>query len=344
MVFLDNSWGDAPVTTQVKGPDGVAYPTAGPLTLAPGEIVPIVENSPLCPGVRIDMAAARILGIHRQGHDTTLIVYGPPASPLEVRLRGPLAPNNGGTSKKTPGAFPAPPLLGAGGHPEFVIKTKAPVADGAFQTYTYYAGKEFVRVLVMNDHLADRTWFVPLQNNGQNTGRSAVVIGPDYVGDAEINHGHLVLQTERRSGSPAMPPKASLFLDDDPGPRALTPTEPFHPLPASARVPALGPWQVAPGAAEAQPGYNDAAWLASPDPLPMGADGDRSAYAWYRSVVHAPSAGTYNLDLSDAGDWVSAFVNGVHTVSSDIQQRKDAHRRRVRSGSHWLKATIQLPF
>ncbi len=91
IIFLDNSWGGSAVTTQVKGPDGIAYPTAGPLTVAPGEIVPIVENSPLCPGVKIDMAAGRILGINRQGHFTTLVVYGPPDSPLEVRLRGRVA-------------------------------------------------------------------------------------------------------------------------------------------------------------------------------------------------------------------------------------------------------------
>ncbi len=175
----------------------------------------------------------------------------------------------------------------------------------------------------MNDHLADRTWFVPLQFQGQNTGRNAVVIGPDYVGEAEIKDGHLVLQTERRPDSPATPQKAFLFLDDDPGPRTLTPPQPFRPLPASARVPTLGPWQAAPGATEAQPNYNDTAWLAGPDPQPMGADGDRSAYAWYRTVIHAPSAGTFHLDLSDAGDWVSVFVNGVHTVSSSVQQRKN---------------------
>ncbi len=35
------------------------------------------------------------------------------------------------------------------------------------------------------------------------------------------------------------------------------------------------------------------------------------------------SAGTYELDLSDAGDWVSAFVNGVHAASSAVQQRQN---------------------
>ncbi len=240
IVFLDNSGGTSAVTTQVQGPDGVKYPTAGPLTVAPGEIVPIVENFPLCPGVRIDMAAARILGINRQGNNTTLVVYGPPDSPLEVHLSGPSAPSLG-NQKRVSLPTPAPQNWG-GGASLMVIKTKAPIANDAFQTYTYFAGKEFVRVLVMNDHLADRTWFVPLQTGGVNDGRSAIVLGPDYVGDTEVVHSRLVLHTERRSGSPATPQKAWLFLGDDPGPRSLTPTQPFRPLPASDRVPALGPW------------------------------------------------------------------------------------------------------
>ena len=301
IVFLDNSWGNRAVATQVKGPDGFLYPTAGPLQLAPGEIVPIVENYPLCPGVKIVMAAARILGISRQGHDTTLVVYGPPGQPIEVHLSV-----AAGVMKDKPS----------------VIKTKAPSDDNALETFTYYAGPEFVRVLVMNDHLADRTWFVPLQAGGRNTGRNAVVLGPDYVGEASVKGGHLVLETERRPNHPTPLQKAWLFLDADPGPRSLTPTQAFHSLASSACVPVLGAWQTAPGANEAQPGYDDTAWLAGPDPLPMGADGDRSAYAWYRSVIHAPGAGTYNLDLSDAGDWVSVFMNGAHMVSSSVQQRR----------------------
>ena len=61
---------------------------------------------------------------------------------------------------------------------------------------------------------------------------------------------------------------------------------------------------------QAQPGYDDSAWKASPQPLAMGADGDISAFAWYRTKVTAPAAGTYQLNLSDVGDWVTCFVNG----------------------------------
>ena len=300
IVFLDNSHRRQPVTTQVKGPDGALYPAAGPLTLSPGEIVPIVENYTLCPGVKIEMAAARISGINRQGHNTTLVVYGPPGSPVEVHLQATAGANKGKTS---------------------VIKAGCPAGNDAFQTNTYFEGAENVRVLVMNDHLADRTWFVPLQQNQVNTGRNAIILGPDYVGDANIRGGRLFVQTERRSDSPKTPQKAFLWLDDAPGPLALIASQPFKAVADQTRVPAFGPWSAAPGAPESQVSYADSLWKDSVDPLPMGADSDQSEYAWYRTTIHAPQAGDFRLNLSDAGDWVSAYVNGSHTDSSQVQVR-----------------------
>ena len=296
IVFLNNSDGGGPVKTQVKGPDGAAYPTAGPLTLAPGEVVPIVENYALAPGIKLDLAAARVLGINRQGHVTTLVVYGPPGDPIEVHLSAPAVP----------GKRPVK---------QAVIKAVCPASNDAFQTTLFSAGDETVRVLTMNDHLADRTWFV------YAGGRLATVVGPDYVGDVSAGGDHLVFQTERR-GSGAATPKASLILDAEPA-IALHPNAPFQSLKPSARVPALGAWSLASGAPEAQPGYADAAWKPSANPLPMGADSDQSAYAWYRTVIHSPTGGTFGLSLADAGDWVAAFVDGVHTDSSGVQQRRD---------------------
>ncbi len=297
IVFLNNADGGGPVKTQVKGPDGILYPTSGPLTLAPGEVVPIVENYALAPGVRLDLAAGRILGINRQELITTLVVYGPPGDPVEVRLSAPAVPGKRKAAQST-------------------IKAICPVSNDAFQASLFYAGDQAIRVLVMNDHLADRTWFV------YAGGRLPIVIGPDYVGDVTVRGDHLVLQTERRGiGLPS--PKVSMILDADP-PIPLRPDAPFHTLPFGSRVPALTTWSVAPGAPEAQAGYLDTDWKAGANPLPMGADGDQSAYAWYRAVVKAPHAGTYGLSLADAGDWVSAFVNGVHTDSSTVQQRRDS--------------------
>ena len=88
ILFLDNN-SDRPVQTQVKGPDGVLYPTAGSLTVDSGQIVPIVTEYRLRPDVTLQMAAANILGIASQGATTTLVIYGPPGDPAELRFRAP---------------------------------------------------------------------------------------------------------------------------------------------------------------------------------------------------------------------------------------------------------------
>ncbi len=85
-------------------------------------------------------------------------------------------------------------------------------------------------------------------------------------------------------------------------------------------APVLTGWQTRPGDAEAQPTFSDAAWKASADPLPMGADGDISAYAWYRTTIHIPKAGTYAFRPTEAGDWLSLFVNGRHVLSSPARR------------------------
>ena len=79
-------------------------------------------------------------------------------------------------------------------------------------------------------------------------------------------------------------------------------------------------WQTLPGDAEAAPSYLDAAWTASADPLPMGADGDASAYAWYRTAVNVPQAGIYTLKFTDGGDWASVFANGLHSTSGPVKE------------------------
>ena len=93
--------------------------------------------------------------------------------------------------------------------------------------------------------------------------------------------------------------------------------------PADFNPPALGAWEARTGSAQAASDYADTGWLASQDPLQMGADGDYSAYAWYRTTITPPAAGTYTLNFSDAGDWISVFVNGKHAASSKVQERNN---------------------
>ena len=68
ILFLDNS-GYRPRTVQLKAADGTLTPSAGPIRMEPGEIVPVVTSYPLLPTVTLTLGAARILGTVTQGAD-----------------------------------------------------------------------------------------------------------------------------------------------------------------------------------------------------------------------------------------------------------------------------------
>ncbi len=293
-LFLFNRTG-SPIPTQIKI-GATAYPTAGPIRLDSGEIMPIVRNYLLAPGVKMTLAAARILGIARQGHLTTLVVYGNPADPAELHFAAAHFP----LLRLQPGL-----TASAGG---VVLQTIIPAAtpnDFAFQS-----GGQTVRILVMPTAMADRTWFL---------GNGLIACGPDYVGDVQTLPNSMVrLATERNE----LGPKPADSLPDllftpnaEQTPLRLAPLAPATGKMASAQPPVLQAWRADPLTQPAKPGYDDSRWKASTQALPMGADGDYSAYAWYRTTINAPVAGTYQINLSSGGDWVSCFVSGKHAAS-----------------------------
>ena len=293
-IFLNNR-SDSAVPTQFKiGTQ--TYPDAGPMILAPGEIVPILRGYQVAPGVSLALAAARVLGMRQFGNLTTLVVYGSPNEPVELHFAVAHARKISTASGLILTATQA------------VLKTLIPSTQP--RVFVFQVGRQTVRVLTMTAALADRTWFL---NNG-----ALIACGPDYVGDVEtLPNGTVRLETERNSLAPlpAHPQPTLLFTSDARQPLTLTPIAAQNEKLASVNPPILGPWQTDTSLPLVQPAYDDADWKASMEPLQMGADGDYGAYAWYRTTVFAPATGTYQLNFSDGGDWVSGFVNGKHTAS-----------------------------
>ena len=282
ILFLDNNT-DAALDTQVKLADGKTYPDAGQITLMPGEIMPIVMDATLAPGIKLTLGAARILGVAHQGATTTMVVYGPAGAHGQLNFHA------GATDQIIPLTFPA--------------------GDGTIQSRVAAGGTQTVRVLAVNEDMADKTWFVDAG------GQEYVVCGANYVGDAGAQNGRLRVTTERAWSDSTAPPISSYGPGDTP--QSLTP------LPAprtDTPLPTLGGWQMRPATAEAQPGFSDAAWKKSQAPLAMGADGDFSEYAWYRTTVQAPQAGVFALNITRAGDWLMAFVNGQLAGSTQPKQ------------------------
>lgn len=301
ILFLDNTNG-GPIKTQIKRADGRLFPSAGPFTLEPGELMPVIKGYPLAPGVTLQLAAAHLLGAETRGDMTTLVAYGVPGEPAELRFAAAGAKAAGASAGDK--ALVVTPT-------QVILKTRIPAAAPIVSAFGI--GGHTVRILTMSADMADRTWFL---DNG------LIACGPDYVGEVAETGGVPHLTTERRGlDAPRSPALPQLLYT-----ASLTPPAPLAPVsvpgaPAAPAAPALGSWRVDALTQPAQPGYNDAAWKASAQPLPMGADGDISAYAWYRAKVVAPTAGVYQVSIGDAGDWLACFVNGKRQDSSDVQTR-----------------------
>lgn len=284
ILFLDNP-GKTAVKTQVG--------SSAVMTLAPGQIAPYVQNFALLPNVTLSNANG-ILGVWKQGRTTTIVAHGQVGEEIQMQF--------GVTSHgKAPNGTPV--MLGSTAFVKETIKPGAPHAS------SIGVGGGTVRVLTMTTEMADHTW--PLDD-----GR--IVVGPDYVGDVETKNGKLGITTEGKAWYGTDPLSLVYGPADKPARLYHAGSSPI-PIPMMPPVPTLSTWQTLTDNTEAAPSYADAKWKASPDPLPMGADGDTGAYAWYRSTLTVPKTGVYTLRFTDGGDWASVFVGGKHIADGTVK-------------------------
>jgi beta-galactosidase len=266
IVFLDNP-GATPV--DAKFADG------NTLTLAPGEVTGLVHDFPI-PGtsIRIANSEARLLGIARDGSETTVVAFGPAGTTGRVDFTRP------GNGSNDPGKTKSYSV-------QFDFKDRPrmeKVAPG-------------LRILILSSDLADDTYFIDGKFG------TTIVTGAPYVGDF-TPPAHLDMQLPIDA---SMSPAVTIYGPGDKPVQVASTT-----LPAiDVTAPALAAWKSAPADAEATPAYTDSAWLAADEPPAMGADGDGSAFAWYRTTLHADAAGTQYLQVPFIGDQAIVFLNGA---------------------------------
>lgn len=295
IVFLDNPTG-AVQTTLLTLPGA---PGPERLTLAPHEIRPVVRSFALLPGVTLGRATARILGIVPQGDTTTLVVYGPAGSSGALTFSGP--------ARKTQ---------------RFEIQFR----PGNPSESAFTIGRKRVRILALTDTLADRTWFAQAGTQTQ------IVCGPAYVGDVSVSGTQITAerpwrgQNQRQSTDPRV--TALVYGPSGPPRRLLGPAI----LPAHPRSLPLGVWRAKSAAAPAAASFGDRAWASSAQSVQMGADGDRSADAWYRTRIAVPHTGSYLL-TANGGDRAAAFVDGRRVGGGSP---RDGFQLALPSGAHTL--------
>ena len=164
--------------------------------------------------------------------------------------------------------------------------------------YSFMVGRKRLRVLCMSKSLADRTWFT------NASGQNYIICGPAYVSAVAIQNKQVIVHTEhpwqQNDDYPVW-----IYGNGIAGPMLKHKSAPALVAPFS-----LQSWQMKNASVEAAPAYNDRNWKTSDKPLPMGADGDTTAYAWYRSTIDVPAEGNYTLQV-EGGDRQTAFADGI---------------------------------
>jgi len=278
LVFVANPK-DSEVATTLK--DGSR------IRLSPNESSAFAENVTLTEGMKIVSSTVRVLGLARNGNTLTLVVHGKPGDTgrLELAARGSLAVVTNGPSFKvtSPGS----------------LKINAP--DNGPDVCVLRQGNTVLRIVAVSRDLGLFTWFFG------EAGRQFVIFGPAFVNDFAVTANGPVLTVERPYGSPACGRAVVFGGENENYQLAVNGDATLDSQPA----PALSDWQTA-MATEVAPSFDDSKWKTSEDPLEMGADGDTSAFAWYRSSITLPSGGEGVLQF-DARDHVRVFINGKLT-------------------------------
>ncbi|MDB5001995.1 MAG: hypothetical protein JWQ34_220 [Mucilaginibacter sp.] len=295
--FLDNQ-DTVGVKFNLQPPANLGIIGSTEIKLAAGEIMPVVQNYQLTPTVKLLWAAVRIYGIISQGKTTTIVLSGR----VGASARLDFYTSGSGKVIARQGNFKVPPGPG-------LLQFSAAVSADAPAEYYFTAENKRVRIIVVNDQLASHTWFAEV--NGQ----THVIVGPAYAGDLISKNNKLTLITEQpwlnKTNSPTW-----IFK---PGGTVIKLNPKPQPVKHQTKL-KLGAWQVKEAAAPASVNYDDKTWMQSKDPLQMGADGDITAYAWYRTQIKVAETGAYILTLKHAPDNGALFIDGKRVDTATIFQ------------------------
>ncbi len=313
VVFLENPHDD-PITTRVQIEGHPDIPMVEPLTLLPGEILPVIVDMPLGGGVTISHCAANLLTMRRLRDRTFIFVYGREGEPGEIvfDLKGALRFVSGVQNY----------IIDATGR-TLIVSFEFP-GEWDKKDMDFISGIADIQVVVLNEKLAERAWFDPW------TIGPAIVVGPYYVRQFAQQEESARIIAEFRGDEkacyiytrqPMRPDEKSTklitFTSDKPNLCLNGKLESFPDLPP---IPQPSGWRFATAAQEAVPQFDDSAWPLTDDPGDMGAmpGAHRSFYGWYRCSFpgRSPWAGESSVEgeakaeFPFAGDTIYVFLNG----------------------------------
>jgi len=282
LVFLDN-----PGATTLKANLRVSEINSNiRISIGPGEIYPLVHNFNINKDVTIDWAFTRIYGIVKQGNTTTILVEAEQGEPVSLHflVAGKSTIIQNSTDIKIAG--------------NKVDVNGTMNGSGVPAEYSFTTGKQNIRVLAMNRSGLDKTWVAETPSSNM------IISGASYLGEVELNNGGILADAEYPLLSKKDGPARIYFEKGSALMRNLS----QRAVNAKATV-KLSSWENKNASVAAAAGYNDKKWFSSASPLQMGADGDVTPYAWYRTKLDVPASGKYTMQV-DGGDNGTAFIDG----------------------------------
>lgn len=281
-IFVKNSKTNETTTATFK--------SGGALTLPPSGVYPLPHDVALTSQIKLAAATLPVLGLARNGQAVTIVVYGPTGESGRLLLSAAGDIPAGSLRSSSPNITAN---LTAGN----AVALNVIIPTNGVAEFNLNQPKNRVRVLAVNDALSLYTWILGA------AGRQYVVFGPAFVQGVQAHGRDLSVILERPYGQPAcgqvevfggpgqswhLDAKSNLSLDSQPAPK-------------------LAPWKMW-QTPENLPAFDDSNWKHSPAPLQMGADGDISAFAWYRTRIDLPAPGAGTLRFQGA-DNLEVFVN-----------------------------------
>lgn len=285
IAFLDNPDTTA-VKFEVKPPASVSVKTSAELKLSAGEIMPVVQNYNIAPNIKLAWAPTRIYAVIPQGNTTTLLVYGETGSKAQLYFsvaKGAGAILNAQAFKLKNGLLEFNAAIG-----------EVPSA------YSFNIAGHQLKIIVVNNELATRSWFDDANGN--------IIIGADYLANATANSATIEHPWLAKIAYPVWVYKSNgtvVRLNQKPDANHLQQLK-------------LGPWQVKDASLPGQPEFNDKSWKQTTNPQQMGADGDITAYAWYRTKIKVNQSGHYLLLLRKAPEGGAVFLDGKRVDTSAV--------------------------
>ncbi|HZF01819.1 MAG TPA: beta-galactosidase [Methylomirabilota bacterium] len=286
-VFLQNSTMNETTATFKSGEQ---------LTLKHSGIYPLPSDVVLADGIKIIDSTLPVLALTHNGQAVTVVIYGQPDETGRLSLSV-----NGGIKQGSPDSASENFTAGLPDKNHLDLKIKIP-ANGVAE-FKVSQPDHLIRVLAINRDLSLYTWILGATN------RQYVVCGPEFVQDVQETGGKISVIIERPYGQPSSGQVAVFGGRDQSWHLAAKADSSLDTKPA----PELVDWEMA-QTTEASPAFDDSRWKHSETLRQMGADGDISAFAWYRASVNVPSPTNGTLHFQGA-DNLEIFVNGQHVAS-----------------------------